>query len=204
MDRKKWTPNTEITAPLLKLRERKKWQLALRRYVLEKNICSGYAFYFGLTIDDFRNWISIQFIEGLNWDNFGTAWQFEHIIPVTYFDFAVEEDLLLCWNFINIRIQRIDGEIDSTNSISLITAQPYFEALFKKTSFAICEKMLRKISSLQKRGANVEPALEDFIIKNKEKLSIQATLEKEAFNRLNTGTSLNDILKEIELLKKFG
>ena len=203
MDRKKWTPSLEITAPLLKLREKKKWQLALRRYVIEKNISAGYAFYFGLTIEDFRNWISIQFIEGLSWDNFGTAWQFEHIIPLAYFDFEKEEDLLLCWNFINIRVQRIDG-LESMNNISLIAAKPYFESLNKKTSFPACEKMIDKINILQTASIITQPAIEDFIIKNKARILIQSSLEKEAFNRLNTGTTLEDILKEIELFKKFG
>src|SRR6188474_3101936 len=101
MERKRWTPKAEITDELLKSREKRKWQVALRRYVLDKNLSPAYAWYFGLSIDQFRNWIEIQFTEGLSWENFGSAWQFDHVIPVAYFDFSLEEDLLLCWNFIN-------------------------------------------------------------------------------------------------------
>ena len=66
--------------------EKRKWQIALRRYVLEKNKSSQYARYFGLPIYMFRNWIELQFDESLNWDNFSTAWQFDHIVPIALFD----------------------------------------------------------------------------------------------------------------------
>ena len=203
MERKKWTLNTDITAPLLKLREKKKWQLALRRYVLEKNVCTGYAYYFGLTIEDFRNWIEIQFTDGLCWDNFGSAWQFEHIIPVAYFDFVNETDLALCWNFINIRVEKIEDDATNIKGISVVAARSYFEALYKKTSFSLIIKMIEKIISIEKAALKDKPAMEEFIINNIGRLQILAGLEKEAFNRLNTGTSLDDILKEIELFKRF-
>ncbi len=204
MERKKWTPNTEITGPLLKLREKKKWQLALRRYVLEKNICAGYAFYFGLTIGDFREWIEIQFTDELNWDNFGHSWQFEHIIPVAYFDFTNEEDLQLCWSFINIRVADITNDAGNMAGINVIAARGYFEELYKKTGFNLCAKMMEKISFIENTALNSDPVIEEFILKNKDRLQILSGLEKEAFNRLNTGTSLEDILKEIALFKRFG
>lgn len=108
MERKKWTPKVEITDGLIKSREKRKWQLALRRYVLEKNISPGYAPYFGLNIVKFRQWIEIQFTGELNWENFGAAWQFEHIVPLAYFDFSIEDDMHLCWNFINIRVESLE------------------------------------------------------------------------------------------------
>ena len=101
MERKKWTPKAEITVSLLKFREKRKWQLAFRRYVIEKNKSSFYALYFGLDIEQLRHWIELQFTENIRWDNFGTSWQFDHIVPVAYFDFFNEDDLKLCWNFIN-------------------------------------------------------------------------------------------------------
>ena len=204
MERKKWTPTIEITDSLLKLREKKKWQLALRRYVLEKNICASYACYFGLPIIDFREWIQIQFTYELNWDNFGSLWQFEHIIPVAYFDFAVETDLLLCWNFINIRVERLSEDAGSKTSINVLAARGYFENLYKKTNFGLCAKMIDKINSIENKALINEPAIENFIINKTDLLQTLASLEKEAFNRLNTGTSLKDILKEIELFKRFG
>lgn len=204
MARKKWTPQFDITEPLLKFREKRKWQLALRRYVLEKNISAGYAFYFGLSIEQFRMWIEIQFVEELNWENFGSAWQFDHILPVAYFDFSVEDDLILCWNFTNIRVERIELNKTNGNRIDIVAARPYFEALYTKTGFSLCLKMIEKISKIEFSNIISEPAIEDFIIKNAEQLQIASSLNKEEFNQLNKGMSLKDILLEREIIKKFG
>lgn len=204
MERKKWTPKAEITDALLKFREKRKWQLALRRYVLEKNISVTYAFYFGLDIEQFRKWIEIQFTEGLYWENFGSAWQFDHIVPVAYFDFSIEDDLILCWNFINIRVERIEHNKNKGNRIDVIAVKPYFEALYNKTGYSLCLKMINKISKIEVSNVVSEPVIENFIIKNKEHLEIVSSLSKEEFNSLNMGNSLDDILLEREIIKKFG
>ena len=204
MERKKWTAKTEITEPLLKFREKRKWQLALRRYVIERNISASYAFYFGLSIEQFRNWIEIQFTEELNWENFGSAWQFDHIVPVTYFDFSIEEELVLCWNFSNIRVETIDLNKNRGNRIDVMAVKPYFESLYKKTGFPLCLKMIDKISKIEVSNIVSDPVIEEFIIKNKEHLDMISSLSKEEFNRLNAGNTIQDILLEREIIRKFG
>ena len=205
MERKKWTPKSEITASLLKFREKRKWQLALRRYVLEKNISSKYAFYFGLGIEQFRKWIEIQFTDDLNWENFGSSWQFDHILPLSYFDFSVEEDLLLCWNFLNIRVERISLVQEQTTSsrIDVISAKHYFNTLFSKTGFTFCLKMVQKINDIENSSIVSEPAIEQFILQNKVQLELMSSITREEFNDLNTGMTLDDILLEREIIKKF-
>jgi len=204
MERKKWTPKAEITDELIRFREKRKWQVALRRYVLEKNLSPSYAIYFGLSIKEFRKWIELQFTGELSWQNFGTSWQFDHIIPVAYFDFTVEHDLLLCWNFINIRVENIESGKTTGNKIEVIAAKAYFECFFIKTGYSFCIKMIDKIEQIEKLNITSEMKIEEYIIENKESLEITSTLDKEEFNSLNTGTSLEDILLEREILKKFG
>jgi hypothetical protein len=201
MARKKWTPQTEITDSLLKSRERRKWQLSYRRYVLERMPCEAYAPYFGLDIETLRQWFALQFTEGLSWNNFGAAWQFDHIIPSTYFDYSNEEDLRLCWNFINIRVDRLPG---AGNRIDLLTARPYFQALLQKTSYSICRKMLEKIETVERLNTTASPAIEDFLSGNHQLLETIQSLSAEEFNRLNQGNTVQDLLLEREILKKFG
>lgn len=202
--RKKWTPKEEITDSLLKFREKRKWQLALRRYVLEKNISQAYAPYFGLDIESFRKWFELQFKDGLNWDNFGTAWQFEHIVPVAYFDFSDKEDLLLCWNFINIRVERLEANRARGNRVDIISVKPYFESLYEKTGYFLCARMIDKINRIQVSGIDPMPEMENFIIEQKDQLEKIAGLSQDEFTRLNQGTSLQDILLEREILRRFG
>ena len=125
-------------------------------------------------------------------------------MPVAYFDFSVEDDLILCWNFTNIRVARIELNKTNGNRIDILAARPYFEALYTKTGFSLCLKMIEKISKIEFSSIISEPAIEDFIIKNGEQLQIASSLNKEEFNQLNKGMSLKDILLEREIIKKFG
>lgn len=204
MERKKWTPKVDITDSHLKFREKRKWQLTLRRYVLDGNVSTEYAFYFGLSIEQFRNWIEIQFTPQLNWGNFGSAWQFDHIVPVAYFDFSIEEELLLCWNFINIRVKKIESSDGKRNAINIISAKPYFQALYRNTGYYLCLRMIDKIQRMEVLSEGGEPAIEGFIINNKADLEVISTLSKDEFNSLNMGISLQDVLLEREIIKKFG
>ena len=194
----------EVDDALLKFREKRKWQLALRRYLVEKQVSQQYAPYFGLGIEEFRKWIELQFTGDLGWHNFGKAWQLDHIVPVVYFDYAIEEDLKLCWNFINVRVEKLELNKVRGNRVDVLTVKAYFERLFETTGYSLCAAMLNKINRLEVSNIVSEPKIENFIINNKEYLEMLSTLSHQEFNQLNMGMSLKDILTQREILKKFG
>ena len=194
----------ETPESLLKKREKRKWQIALRRYVIEKGQSSAYAKYFGLDIDFFREWIAIQFKDGLSWDNFAEKWQFDHIVPVAYFDFSNEEDLLLCWNFINIRVERIGNNKTRGNRIDVMAVRSYFEDLYNRTKYPFCTKMLVKIRTIEVANIESNKELEAFIIKNQAYFKQIALFDQADFQRLNDGVSFGSVLAEKELVRKFG
>jgi hypothetical protein len=205
MARKKWTPQTDVTDAVLRFREKKKWQLGYRRYVLERMPSEAYAQYFGLGVDMLREWFELQFTEGISWDNFGKAWQFYHIIPTNYFDFSSEEDLVLCWSFINIGIEKLEeGEEKNSTKIDALTAKAYFQQLHTATGYSLCLRMIEKIQSLESGAAMDNTRIENFLVQNGKDLESIRTLEKEEFLQLNQGSSLQDLLLEREILKKFG
>ena len=203
MVRKRWTPKEEITASLLRFREKRKWQLAYRRYVIDGLPSEAYASYFGLDTNTLREWFELQFTEEINWINFGKEWQFDHIVPATYFDYSIEEDLLLCWSFINIRVEKIDLNKNRGNRIDVLAVRPYFQDLYNKTGFSLCLKMLEKINTIEVANIESHPLLESFIIENKDRLEAISTLTREEFYNLNQGISLTNILLEREILRKF-
>lgn len=204
MKRKKWTPKEEVTESVLKFREKRKWQIALRRYILEKNPCAAYAPYFGLDILSFRKWIELQFDKDMNWENFANAWQFDHIIPAVYFDFEQDDDLKLCWNFINIRVERIDFNKNRCNRVDVLAAKTYFEELLNNTGYLICQKMLEMITLLELSQINSNRKPESFIKDNIEYVQTLSGFDAYEFGKLNQGESLADILLEKEILRKFG
>lgn len=202
MSRKRYTKQEE-TPELLRFREKRKWQIALRRYVLEKSPCAAYAPYFGLDIEKMRGWFEAQFREGASWENFGEKWQFEHIIPVTYFDFSVEEELRRCWSFINIRVDIIDITKERGVKPDLLVARNYFKSLYDKTQYAICKKMLEKIDQIEKDETMSNKSQESFIQQNRSYLDGIEGFSSYEFEMLNSGRSLEDVRKESEFLKNF-
>ena len=204
MERKRWTPKTEITEELLLFREKRKWQIALRRYAFEKNASSFYAPYFGLDIPYFRKWLELQFDEEMNWNNFSQSWQFDHIVPLGYFSFKEEKDLRLCWNFTNIRAEKLEKGAKSTQTGSILAAKAHFVALWEATNYSICRKMIERIEVVEEQQKTISEALRGFLLNNKERIDLLATLTQAEYASLHKGTELRQILEEREFLKKYG
>ncbi|MBB1283341.1 hypothetical protein HRH25_03070 [Flavisolibacter sp. BT320] len=184
-------------------KEKRKWQIALRRYVLDQHKSTAYAPYFGLDNNKFREWIEGQFTNGQSWDNFSEKWQFDHILPVAYFDFTKEEDLRICWNFINIRVAKTGKEEQREARLDVLGAKVYFCTLYKETNLAICESILVKIQTIEASQLEATRFPTDFINQNKDYIIAMQGLTVEEYERLNTGTTLSALLYEKEFLKKF-
>lgn len=202
--RKRWTAKTDITDSLLDFREKRKWQIALRRYVLEKKAgSSSYAPFFGVDIFTFRNWIEIQFDSTLNWENFSEAWQFDHILPIAYFDFSNQNDLKLCWNFTNIRVQKLTKEVKAVPQLDCLGARTYFQDLYNVTSYSICLDMIEKIKEIESIQLASSGQMKSFVKENNALIQAASSFTSYEFAKLNEGTPLTEVLAEKELFKKF-
>ncbi len=201
MARKKRTPQTEITPALLKFREKRKWQIALRRYVLERGLCAEYAPYFGLDIKNMRQWFEYQFSPGVGWDDFGKKWQFDHIIPVTYFDFSSQSELKLCWNFTNLRVEVNQRNKDRGNRMDVLAAKSYFHDLYNATHYQPCLELLKKIDEIELSELISTQQQQQFIRDHWDYLKLIEGYSVFEFEMLNNGRSIEDVKKEIDFLK---
>lgn len=52
-----------------------------------------------LSKDEFIKYIELQFSEGMNWNNI----HIDHYVPLSYFDPTNENDMRICWNYLNLR-----------------------------------------------------------------------------------------------------
>lgn len=202
MARKRWEAKTEITPGLLSFREKRKWQITLRRYVIEKSPCPAYAPYFGLDIDNIRKWFEYQFTADLNWENFAKAWQFDHIIPVTYFDHSQEEELRLCWNFVNLRVEPIQFNKARGNRLDVLGAGHYFEELHTKTGYALARALKDKILRIELSEFKSSEPQQQFLAERKDYLKQIQNYSSFEFELLNHGRSVEEVQKEIVLLTK--
>lgn len=58
--------------------------------------------YIGCNIQFLREWFEYNFTEEMNWDNYGTYWSIDHIIPVSKFNLENEDEKFKCWNWSNL------------------------------------------------------------------------------------------------------
>jgi hypothetical protein len=202
MARKKWTPKAESTPQILLFREKRKWQIALRRYVLDRNPSVFYAPYFGLDIESLRKWFEVQFDDGIGWGDFAREWKFDHIVPMTYFDFSVEAELRLCWNFTNLRVQPIRKRQDREGNLDVLAAKGYFQVLFNSTNYSPCLKMLEKIEKIGSSALSNAEKQKDFILANQAYIFMVEDYGPFEFQLLNSGRDLEEVKKEIEFLRK--
>lgn len=58
--------------------------------------------YIVLDLSTMRKWFEFQFDDLMTWENQGTYWDVEHVIPCCAFTFS-ESDLHKCWHWSNLR-----------------------------------------------------------------------------------------------------
>jgi hypothetical protein len=204
MERKRWTPKTEITEELLLFREKRKWQIALRRYAFEKKASVAYAPYFGLDIPYFRKWIELQFDGEMSWENFSGTWQFDHIVPIGYFDFKQERELQLCWNFTNIRAEKLEKGVKSTKMGVVLAAKAHFSSLLDSTGYRICREMIQKIETIEEEQEKRSRMLQGFLLENRSRIEFLSTFTPAEFASLHGGMEIRQVMEEREFLKKYG
>jgi hypothetical protein len=201
MARKTWTAQEQVTPELLKFREKRKWQIAFRRYVLEKKSSFFYAPFFGLDIENLRKWFELQFEPGIGWEDFGKKWQFDHIIPVTLFDFANEEELKMCWSFVNLRVENLPN--DKGKGLDIPFARAFFQEVYTNTFFYTSQKLLAKIDKIEHSETVSHEKQLHFIKTNKSYLDMIQNYSSFEFEMLNSGRGIDEVKKEVEFLKKF-
>jgi hypothetical protein len=57
----------------------------------------------GCKIDEFRSYLESKFSESMNWENYGTYWHIDHILPCASFDLSDERQQKICFHYTNLQ-----------------------------------------------------------------------------------------------------
>ena len=57
----------------------------------------------GCTISFLKSYLESQFDSKMSWENYGSYWHIDHIIPCDFFDFSIPEHQFKCFNYTNTR-----------------------------------------------------------------------------------------------------
>jgi len=59
--------------------------------------------YVGCSLDFLKSWFEFQFDQHMTWDNHGTYWHIDHIMPCSSFNLTKNDMLHACYNWSNLR-----------------------------------------------------------------------------------------------------
>ncbi len=71
----------------------------------------------GCTSQFWREYLEPQFLPGMSWDNYGTHWQIDHIIPLSKFDLSDVEQQKRAFNYSNTRPLWIEDNRDKSDTL---------------------------------------------------------------------------------------
>jgi hypothetical protein len=57
----------------------------------------------GCTVEEVKKFLQNQFVEGMSWDNRGTAFHIDHMVPCASFDLSDAEQQRRCFHFTNLQ-----------------------------------------------------------------------------------------------------
>ena len=84
-----------------------------------KNKKTSYQNTIGCDILFLIKWIEFRFDDKMTWDNLGTYWQIDHIIPISVFDFNNEINKNICFHWTNLQPLTSQQNKEKSNKIQL-------------------------------------------------------------------------------------
>jgi hypothetical protein len=73
-----------------------------RRLQLSISKISSTTDYIGTSFEQVANWLEYNFIDGMSWDNHGTVWDIDHVIPIARWDLNNQQHIDLCFDWKNL------------------------------------------------------------------------------------------------------
>jgi len=68
------------------------------------NQTTSYSKLIGCDLNWLKTWLEFRFDENMNWENFGSYWQIDHILPINGFDFKNNEiSQKICFHWTNLQ-----------------------------------------------------------------------------------------------------
>jgi hypothetical protein len=71
----------------------------------------------GCDYNYFKLWIEYNFDNNMSWDNYGTYWDLDHVLPLSKFNFNDDNDIKLCYNWCNFKPLNKSLNIKKSNNI---------------------------------------------------------------------------------------
>jgi hypothetical protein len=71
----------------------------------------------GCNKEQLKYWLEYQFNEKLSWDNYGTYWHVDHVIPLVFFDLINSKEQFIAFNWSNLKPLPATENLSKNDSI---------------------------------------------------------------------------------------
>jgi hypothetical protein len=85
--------------------------------------------YVGIEINMVLKWFEYLFNEKMSWENQGTYWHIDNVIPVNSFDLTQKEQQFKCFNWKNLRPCEGTEKLKKNDTIEMETIDHHFTQL---------------------------------------------------------------------------
>jgi len=79
---------------------------------------TSYQNIIGCDIEFLKKWIAFRFEKNMTWNNLGSEWQIDHILPINSFDLTNETEQKICFHWTNL--QPLNSFINKSKSDKLL------------------------------------------------------------------------------------
>jgi len=84
-----------------------------------KGFETSYMSFIGCDVEFLKRWLEFRFDNNMTWNNIGTYWQIDHILPISAFDFNKDVDKQICFHWTNLQPLPSDENKQKTNKLLL-------------------------------------------------------------------------------------
>jgi len=81
----------------------------------------------GCSTKEFNHYLESKFTKGMTWDNYGTYWHLDHILPCASFDHEDEKQRKQCWHWTNFQPLEAVKNMEKSDNIE----KPQMKLLFE-------------------------------------------------------------------------
>ena len=78
---------------------------------------TSYRDLLGMDFDAFKDWMAFQFDGDMSWDNYGTVWHIDHVLPMSRFDLTDPTNRAICFAWTNLQPLRVSENRQKSNTI---------------------------------------------------------------------------------------
>ncbi len=86
--------------------------------------------FIGCDMNHVKSWLQYNFTKDMTWENYGSYWNIDHIIPCKHFNFRYQNHINLCWNWSNLSPKTVTENSSKKDKISYEEVEYYKDELY--------------------------------------------------------------------------